>query len=250
MAENELIRIVQDSELEEAKARLLVEQFADVSGIVASIDAKAREIQVTSELQTLDMQLARTMRLELRQKRIEIENTRKMLKEQALREGKAIDRVAQWLKGLIEPTEKHLDEQEHFIERKRAAEEEARRIEAEKALREKEAKEAKEREAEQKRMREENARLRKEAEEREKAARKQEEEAAKERAAHEENLRAEREKAERAKKKAAEAAAAKARKEAEEKAVERERTHQEELRLAAMVKCPKCGHEFDSREVK
>jgi hypothetical protein len=38
------------------------------------------------------------------------------LKEQALREGKAVDGIANVLKALIVPLEEHLDKQERFVE--------------------------------------------------------------------------------------------------------------------------------------
>jgi ATPase subunit of ABC transporter with duplicated ATPase domains len=93
-----------------------------------------------------------------------------------LREGKAIDGIANVLKAVIVPIEEYLDEQEHYIERKREAEEEARRLEAEKLLKEKEEKEKAEREAEEKRIREENEKLKKEAEKREAEIKKMREE--------------------------------------------------------------------------
>jgi hypothetical protein len=59
---------------------------------------------------------AREGRLLLKAKRIEVEKTRKSLKEQSLSEGRLIDSVAKYLTGLIEPAEKHLELQEKFIE--------------------------------------------------------------------------------------------------------------------------------------
>jgi hypothetical protein len=60
--------------------------------------------------------MAREGRLFLKEKRVFIEKTRKDLKEQSLREGKAIDGIANVLKALIEPIEKYLEQQEKFIE--------------------------------------------------------------------------------------------------------------------------------------
>jgi len=271
--QDELVALVATGELDEAKSEYLIDRFSEIAGIAASADAKAREIVVTDESQVSEMRAARELRLELRAKRIEVEKARKQLKEQALREGQAIDRVAKWLKGLIEPTEQYLDEQEHFVEIKRKAEEEARRIEAEKLLREKEERERKEREEAERREREEMERRRREAEEeakRERAAREAaeakaraereeaERKAAEERRKAEAAARAEREAHEKAiaeeRRKAAEEAA-RARKEAEERAAKEraeaaekaKREREEYERQLAEVRCPHCGNVFDSR---
>ncbi len=275
--------IVKESGLEPSKAQVLLDNFSGYFKLAAEWEQKAKTLVVTDESQWGEMKMAREGRLFLREKRIAIENTRKKLKEQSLREGKAIDGIANVLKALIVPIEEHLDAQEHFIENKKKAEEEARRLEAEKVLREKEEKERLEKEAEERRIREENERLKKEAEAREAAAKKEREAAerklAKERASAEAKLKAEREARERelaeerrkaeAERKAAEAKAQKER-EAERKAaaLEAEKIRQEaaakakaereayeakiaeERRKAATVTCPKCGHTWIREEAK
>lgn len=240
----DLTVIVEESGLEPAKAQVLLDNFSDYFQLAADWETKARAIVVSNESQEAEMKMAREGRLFLRKKRIDVENTRKKLKEQSLREGKAIDGIANVLKALIVPIEEYLDEQEHFAENKRKAEEEARRQEAEKLLREKEERERLEREAEERRIREENERLKKEAEEREKQAqaereaaakaqREAEEKARKEREAIEAKARAEREKAER-ERKAAEEKARKEQEAAEAKArAEREAAIAEERKKAA-----------------
>jgi hypothetical protein len=62
------------------------------------------------------MQQAREGRLILKAKRIEIEKTRKSLKEQSLNEGRLIDGIAKTLTLIVEPAEKHLELQERFVE--------------------------------------------------------------------------------------------------------------------------------------
>lgn len=226
-------------------------------------EERAAKIEVTSEEQLSDMEAARELRLQIRQVRIAVEKKRKELKEDALRESKAIDGLGKMIKERIEPIEEHLQAQEDFVKRLEEERERERREKAEELLRQQEEREAREREearlAEEKRIREENERLRKESEERARqaaeAAAEHEKELAAERAAREKE-RAERE----AEQKAAEAKERKEREAAEKKArqereAERKR-HEQELakareesaRLAAMVKCPACGHEFDGRE--
>jgi hypothetical protein len=75
------------------------------------------------------MKMARIARLELKNIRVAAEKTRKALKEDSLRMGKAIDGVNNLLLAAIVPLERHLEEQEQFADRLQAAE--AARIMAE-----------------------------------------------------------------------------------------------------------------------
>lgn len=111
-----LVKIVQASGLEQTKANYILEKFQDYFRIAADWENKAKSIVVTSADQTAEMKMAKAGRLFLKAKRVDIENARKELKEQSLREGKAIDGIANVLKALIQPTEEYLDRQEHFVE--------------------------------------------------------------------------------------------------------------------------------------
>src|SRR4030043_2249062 len=127
--DNQLQTIVQSSGLDKIKADFILQQFQDYFKIAGEWDLKAKSIVVTDESQTTDMEMARVGRLFLKEKRVAIEKARKSLKEQALREGKAIDGIANVLKALIVPIEEYLDKQEHFVEIKAAEEAERIRIE-------------------------------------------------------------------------------------------------------------------------
>lgn len=129
--QNQLQVIVKDSGLEPTKAKYILEQFQDYFKIADEWTIKAKSIVVIDESQTTDMEMARVGRLFLKEKRVAIEKARKSLKEQALREGKAIDGIANVLKALIVPIEEYLDKQEHFIENKAKEEAERKRIEEE-----------------------------------------------------------------------------------------------------------------------
>lgn len=205
--DNALAQIVSTSGLEQTKAQFILEKFQDYFAIAADWEAKARSLVVTNPSQVAEMKMAREGRLFLKGKRVEIEKARKELKEQSLREGKAIDGIANVLKGLIEPTEEYLEQQERFVElreearRKELQEQRSselvalggdpsfydlanmpdaafdallRSLKAEAERQKKEAEQAEldriEREEEEKRIREENIRLRQEAEERERKA--------------------------------------------------------------------------------
>jgi uncharacterized protein YqgQ len=102
--------------IEKTKGDYIREKFQDFTQAVEEWSEKANAIVVTNETQKELMLEAREGRLLLRAKRIEVEKTRKSLKEQSLIEGRLIDSVAKYLTGLIEPAEKHLELQEKFIE--------------------------------------------------------------------------------------------------------------------------------------
>ena len=130
--ENQLSIIVRESGLEKTKAKVLLDNFSNYFEITADWENKAKAIVVTDASQKAEMQMARVGRLFLREKRISIEKTRKELKEQSLRESKAIDGIANVLKALIIPIEEYLEKQEKFVEIKAAEEAECKRIETEK----------------------------------------------------------------------------------------------------------------------
>lgn len=80
----------------------------------------AETLQVTDVSQTLEMKLARTTRLELRQLRIEIEKCRKGLGEDLLRQTQKINGTAKEMRDILEALEARLEDQEKFAERAEA----------------------------------------------------------------------------------------------------------------------------------
>ena len=91
-------------------------KFKEYEDIANEWNKKAYEIEVTDESQVELMQQAREGRLLLKAKRVEIEKTRKRLKEQSLLEGRFIDSLAKRLFAIIEPAEEHLELQEKYAE--------------------------------------------------------------------------------------------------------------------------------------
>ncbi len=246
--ENQLQIIVKESGLEQSKAKFILENFQNYFEIADDWAKKARAIVVTDENQKAEMQMARAGRLFLREKRIAVEDARKNLKEQALREGKAIDGIANVLKALIIPIEEYLEKQEKFVEIREENKREAMRIEIEKRIEDERIAKEKADAEEREKIRQENERLKKEAEEKEKALQ-----------AERKKVEAEKQEAERKAKESQE----KLRKEAEEKAkkirkendakllkekLERERIESEKKEIEEMLKnqveCPKCHHKF------
>ena len=93
-------------------------KFKEYEDIANEWNKKAYEIEVTDESQVELMQQAKEGRLLLKAKRVEIEKTRKRLKEQSLLEGRFIDSLAKRLFMIIEPAEEHLGIQERYAETK------------------------------------------------------------------------------------------------------------------------------------
>lgn len=268
--ENQLQVIVKESGLEPTKAKFILEQFQNYFILADEWTIKAKTLVVTDASQTTEMEMARTGRLFLREKRIAVEKARKDLKEQSLREGKAIDGIANVLKALIVPIEEYLEHQERFVEIQEEAKLEAKRLEIERRMEEEERIAMEKAAVEQERLRVENEKLRAEAQKKEKeflAERKkqndiliaertkaEEERAEVSRKAKIENdkqakkLAAEREKAN-AEREEAEAEFKKL-KEKERVKLEAERKEKERLAeiLKNQIECPKCGHRFSLKK--
>lgn len=119
---NQLQKIVSESNLDKSKSEVLLEKFSNYFEIAAEWERKIKDITVTNVSQVAEMKMNREARLFLKNKRIEIESTRKSLKEESLREGQTIDSIAKILKNLIEPLEDICEKNEKFKEIKDAQE--------------------------------------------------------------------------------------------------------------------------------
>jgi len=85
------------------------------------VQAKAEALAITPD----QPKAARAKRLQLRAIRVAADKTRKSLKEDSLRRGKAIDGVYNWLEYQLAPIEEGLEEIEKAEERKEAARKDA-----------------------------------------------------------------------------------------------------------------------------
>ena len=221
--ENKLVEIVKQSGLDKTKAQVLLDNFTEYFEIASEWEKKASVIVVKDASQKAEMQMARAGRLFLREKRIEIEKTRKKLKEQSLREGKAIDGFANVLKAGIVHIEEYLGKQEKFVEIKAAEIAELARVELERKAEEDRLAEEEAERQEQERIQIENEKLKKEVVAKEKKMQAEREESEVQRILLEEKAKAERKEAE-AKQKKLEDKARKEKAEAECKAqVEKEK---------------------------
>lgn len=127
---NELVHVVDTSGLETETSRYIKEKFLPFFEQAEIWKEKAQQLIVTDETQVNEMKMARTARLALKEIRVNADKTRKQLKEDSLRYGKAVQGVYNIIEYLIVPIEKYLQEQEDFIaisEAKRKAEIKAKR---------------------------------------------------------------------------------------------------------------------------
>ncbi len=124
--------ILEEQDVAKDNAKQLIEAFGAPFEEAGAILASYESIVVTKEDQFDLMADAREQRLKLKSIRVGVENKRKELKEESLKTGRAIDSVAKFVKEIIEPAEKYLEQQEKFGEIKaaeRAAKLKAERIE-------------------------------------------------------------------------------------------------------------------------
>ena len=122
---NELVKVVETSGLEAQTSNYIKEKFLPFFEQAEDWKRKAEALVVTDASQVHDMKMARTARLALKEIRVNADKTRKELKEDSLRYGKAVQGVYNVIEYLIAPIEKHLQEQEDFVviqEAKRKAE--------------------------------------------------------------------------------------------------------------------------------
>lgn len=112
--------------LEATKLETLLSKFSKSYADAKELASDAHAIIVTEESQTELMLSARAKRLALKNIRVEVEKTRIALKEQSLREGKAIDGMSNIIKALIVPVEEYLENQEKFADIKAAERKAAR----------------------------------------------------------------------------------------------------------------------------
>ncbi len=111
---NELLVIVDDSQLETATREQLLTSFGPFLKQVKEWREKAEALVVTDATQVSEMKQAREARLALKAIRVEADKTRKLLKEDSNRYGKAVQGIYNVIEALVVPIEQHLDKQENF----------------------------------------------------------------------------------------------------------------------------------------
>jgi DNA repair exonuclease SbcCD ATPase subunit len=234
-----------ESGLEKEKELYIADKFKEFYAIAEKWGHDAYSIVTANAEDSMSITMAGAMLKLIKEKRLQIESTRKILKEQSLREGQFIDSTAKQLKLLIEPIEEHLIAQAKFIEiRKKEAEEKAMAIARIKAAEEEKAAAVARAEAEAK-MKAENEKLRAEAEKLKAEALKAE---AEKNRAENEKIRAEALAAE--EKRKAELKESEYLKNSEKTRAQMEAIKTEIEKLSnGHVKCPECGHIFGAAHV-
>lgn len=131
---NHLLEIVKNSGLNEEKSLVLINKFEEFTKTVDEWKEKSKALVITDITQKTEMKMCREAYLLIKGKVVDIEKTRKALKEDSLKEGRAIDEVAKELKNLLEPLRDELKEKSEFAERAEAARKEELKAERLKAL--------------------------------------------------------------------------------------------------------------------
>lgn len=114
---NKLVTVAKESGLAEQKQHMLLASFGEYFTSALTIINQSQDLEVTSEDQKDEIEQASIARKELKKLRCEAENQRKSLKESALREGQAIDKMFNVIKEIIKPEEDRLEQHEKFAER-------------------------------------------------------------------------------------------------------------------------------------
>lgn len=118
--ENKLSVILNESGLEKSKSQILLEKFQDYFKIASEWERKTKELVINDISQIAEMKMCREAYKVMKDKVVDVEKTRKELKESSLREGQTIDSIAKILKNLIEPIRDELKAKSEYKERKEA----------------------------------------------------------------------------------------------------------------------------------
>lgn len=120
---------IRESHVEPEIATSIRKSFAALFDQAEDWAAKAKTINITDASQTREMKLARETRLAIKEIRLKGQKAHKLLKEDILRRGRAIDGAKNMLEFLLEPIEENLMAQEKFVENKEKERKEKLRIE-------------------------------------------------------------------------------------------------------------------------
>jgi hypothetical protein len=116
MSENQLVEVVKNCDLEPVKSQSILTGFNEYVSKAEKLTKQAFAIVIKDVTQVHDMALAKELKKEAQALWKSAEETHKSLKEQSLREGRAIDGCKNIIKAMIEPIKEHLVQQEKFVE--------------------------------------------------------------------------------------------------------------------------------------
>ena len=101
----DVVRLIQNSGVEEKIANVFIEKFGDSIKQLANIKKRVDELVITREDQTFEIAQAKEAAKVCQKIRTSIEATRKDEKAYYLQAGKAIDEIAKVLQNIVEPIE-------------------------------------------------------------------------------------------------------------------------------------------------
>jgi hypothetical protein len=128
---NELAIVISETQVPEDMQKSLIEYFTPFLQQAADWKEKAESLVVTDITQTHEMKMAREARLAIREIRLAADKTRKMLKEDSLKYGRAVQGAYNVIEAVISPIESHLEKQEKFKELYELRQKEKLRLERE-----------------------------------------------------------------------------------------------------------------------
>lgn len=111
----QLVQVIAESGVEATTAKNLQDSFLPFFNQAQEWAEKAKSIVVTSADQVQLIKDARQARLMLKEIRVNADKARKLLKEDSLRYGRAVQGVYNVIEYLIVPIEQHLEKQENFV---------------------------------------------------------------------------------------------------------------------------------------
>lgn len=112
-----LLALVQSEGLDEKRGQIILNTFGPIFMLAESSIRSADATHVSCESDADNIEKAALVKKSLAGIRIELERTRKDLKEDSLRLGKGIDKVARMIRERIEPAEARMEELAKFKER-------------------------------------------------------------------------------------------------------------------------------------
>jgi len=112
----QVLDVIESAGLEQDTTQTLKQKFLPFWEQAEKWRGMAEGLVVTDESQTREMKMAREARLALRAIRVDADKTRKALKEDSIRYGKAVQGIYNVIEYLIKPIEEHLLQQEQFVQ--------------------------------------------------------------------------------------------------------------------------------------
>lgn len=97
-----------------------IKQYNVTDAAIAKYNKEYMALNVKGVEDKEGYELCHTARMEIKGKRVEVEKTRKHLKEDALEYGRAVDKEAKRITSLLEPIEDHLASQEKIVDDEKA----------------------------------------------------------------------------------------------------------------------------------